>query len=460
MKKYWISVLFFISPMLKSFGQIQLSEDVRFAIAQALDHNMNIKNNKLSTEQAKLAEKSVWNKYIPTVSAMGLYGYANNDITIDFPTQTLPYINKELFTDKQTFDNEANLVHAGLTAKTILFSGGQIYNGAKAMGYKNQGDSLLKENTKDEVIMSIINGFDQLALLRQADTLLEQSARRLEKESLRVNKAIALGMAIPYDRDKITLAQLELNSQKEDIRSKQALLLLKLAQETGLSVDTLSKMQHQVNPIYLLEDVALKDKNELKALEAYKKAAEYNIKKEKGSLLPNVAALASYSYSSLYNANATTHLKHLDKDVNLGINELTIAPNFMVGVVMKWDLISGFERSHNIRSAKLAAEQIDNKYRDAQELLHLQLEKNKIMYQHNTNQIAIAQQRATIAEHNLQAAEKQYAAGLIGITERLEAENDVYKQRLNEMESIITQRQAALSTYQSAESLQQIIQIQ
>ncbi len=50
-------------------------------------------------------------------------------------------------------------------------------------------------------------------------------------------------------------------------------------------------------------------------------------------------------------------------------------------------------------------------------------------------------------------AEKQYKAGLIGVTDRISAENDIYKESLNKIETIIKQRQIAIETYQSAGAL-------
>src|SRR5690606_38281809 len=74
-------------------------------------------------------------------------------------------------------------------------------------------------------------------------------------------------------------------------------------------------------------------------------------------------------------------------------------------------------------------------------------------------QISIAKQREIIAKNNNEIAAKQYKAGLISITERLTAENDIYKESLNKIETIIKQRQAAIETYQSAGSLMSFITI-
>lgn len=141
------------------------------------------------------------------------------------------------------------------------------------------------------------------------------------------------------------------------------------------------------------------------------------------------------------------------------MNELTLNPNWVVGIGLKWEIFSGFERKHKIQEAKLSLEQVENKLKDAREKTDLQLRRNKITYQSMLEQIEIASQRELIAENNNSMAQKQYAAGLISVTERLSAETDIYKEALNRIETIINQRKAAIGTYQSAGTLNQFIQI-
>src|SRR5690606_28034842 len=140
---------------------------------------------------------------------------------------------------------------------------------------KNEGTAYLMENQKDEIIKDIIISFDQLALLHEAEKLLDNSEKRLNKETERVEKAISAGLAIPYDRDKIKLAQLELTSKRKDVESKKELLVLKLIQSTKLDRNAILNTIYQLEPIIVQNDLSADNKNEIKALEAFKTANEY-----------------------------------------------------------------------------------------------------------------------------------------------------------------------------------------
>ena len=441
-------------------SQISVSTDVYNAINAAKNNDVEWNNQTIELEKLEIERKSVLNKYIPKVEASAVYGYLNSKGAIDIPHLDVPILGTQLFSGEQNFNSKGQVFHGNVIAKSVLFSGGQIHNGAKALKYKNEGTSYMMELREDEIIKDIILSYDQLHFLKEAEKLVYESEVRLKKENERVEKAIASGLAIPYDRDKIQLAQLELHSKKEDILHKQELLILKIAQATNFSQETILNTLHYVDPIMVIDDLSVDDKNEVKALQAFQKAADYNIKKEKGSLLPTVGAFGGYSYTSLFNGEFTTPLSTLNRDLNLQLNHFTLQPTWMIGVGMKWEIFSGFERSHKIEEAKLSKLQLDNKLTDTREKLVLQLKKNKMSYETQLRQLEIAQQREIIAKNNNSMAEKQYKAGLITITDRLAAENDVYKESLNKIETIIKQRQAALETYQSAGNLRSFIKIQ
>lgn len=441
-------------------AQILISKDLDYAIGKALQKNTEIRNQDLELQKLELERKSILAKYIPKVEASGLYSYISSDAKVDLATLNLPITGYPIFGGSSDFSTNANILYGGLTAKAVLFSGGQILNGAKALKEKNTGTAFMMENQKNEVIKDIIGSFDRLKLLETAETLIDNSEKRLNKEKERVEKAISEGLAIPYDRDKIKLSTLELASKRADVQNKRKLLILKIKQSTNLSEEEILKTNHQLEPIIILDSLSTAERNEVKALEYFKKASEYAVKKEKGSLLPTVGAFAGYSYASLYNANTKVPIEQLNTTANLKLNELTLHPNWMLGVAVKWELFSGFERKHKIDEAKIGLAQVENKLADTKEKVDLELEKNKVEYNTTLHKVDIAIQREKIAQNNNEIASKQYRLGLINVTERLGAENDIYKESLNKVETVIEQRNAAIEVYRSSGKLSNFIKIQ
>ncbi|WP_199121028.1 TolC family protein [Pedobacter sp. ASV28] len=439
--------------------QLQVSETLMRAINVALKEDRNLANHYLEAEKIAIERKSVLNKYIPTIGATAMYGYFKNTLDVDIPTLSLPITGLTLFSADQKLNNRGNLFFGGLTAKSVLFSGGQIINGAKALEAKQKGTELLLLPQKDSIIKDVIHSFDQIRLLNEAKKLLDESEVRLNKETERVEKAIANGLAIPYDRDKIKLATLELSSKKIELEGKHKVLYQKIHLLTHYNDNQIDSVVYELEPIILNGLLNTDNRAEIKALESFKNAYQYALKKEKGTFLPTIGAFGSYSYASVFDARTSFTGPLTGNHYNLRLNEATLYPNFIAGVALKWEIFSGFERKHKIDEAKINIRQIENKLADSKEKVQLQLQNNSAQYETLLKQIDIAKQREKIAKNNLIVAQKQYLLGLINVTERLTAETDIYQVSLQKINSIVEQRRLALETFSSIGNLQNSLQV-
>ena len=443
---HWFTVFLFTISI--SWGQIKTSTTLDEAIHKALEKSLSQKNKELEIEKLNLQEKGIWNKYIPTVEASAIYSYFDNKLTVDLPTTQIPIINYPLFDGKKTFDNYGNIFNGSIMAKTVLFSGMQIPNGAKAIKEKTKGTQYLKDSEKDQIIKEVINTFDQLSLLKAIDTLIKDSNNRLQNEAKRVQKAIEQGLAVPYDRDKIKLAALELQSKKIELDGKRELIYKKITYLTGYSASQTNLVTYELEPYLIINNqLNTENKQEIKALESFKTAYEFLLKKEKGTYLPTVGAFGGVTYSSLFDARATTPvITGVNQALYLGLNELTISNNWMVGAAVKWEIFTGFERQHKIHEAKININQLQNQIDDTKEKLALLLENNWVNYTVLNKKLEIAYQQEKISKNNLNLASKQYTQGLISVSERLEAENDCFKSAVNKINTLIDQRLAAIET--------------
>nr|WP_247716450.1 TolC family protein [Sinomicrobium weinanense] len=431
------------------YAQIDISPSLYEAIESALDKSNEIRHRQMEIEKLQLQEKSVWNTYVPKVEGTALYSYFDGRLTMDIPTVTTPSENIQLFEGKTSFDNYGNIFHGSILAKTVIFSGFQIVNGAKAIQRKTEGMQHLLDAGKDVVVREVIHTFDQLTLLDEAEKVINGSEKRLAAEASRVGRAVEQGLAIPYDRDKISLARLELKMRRTELKGKRDVLYQKIHYLTGYSREQAVNVQNKVTP-YLITDekiLSIAGKQEIKALESFREAQEYLLKKEKGSYFPTIGAFGGLTYSSLFDGSFTTPtIPLLDRSLNLGLNQATLGPNWLIGLGLRWEIFSGFERHHKISEAKINVRQLQDQIDDTREKLQLLLDNNYANVRVLNEKIEIASQQEKIAQNNVNISVKQYQQGLIGISERLESENDLLKSSMNRVNIIIEQRQATLET--------------
>ncbi|MCS4225259.1 TolC family protein [Sphingobacterium sp. BIGb0165] len=459
-KKLCIGLFAFVSVVClnKLHAQSLVDPSVKDIIQKAFQTNKELKLKAYEVDKARLEAEGVKANRLPHVSALGLYGYVHSNGSVDIPTVNVPLLNLGLFEGATGFSMHGQAAYAGVSVKQIIFSGLQIPNGIKALKEKAVAQQYLESASRETLSKDIIASFDQLMLLDEVDKLIVDSEKRLKKEQEKVNKAIQHGLAIPYDRDKLKLALLELEEKKVEVAGNRDLLCQKIQQEAGVPFQEVSGIHYGLKPIFLSEipnDV--EQRSELKALEASSKAYEYLYKKEKGGALPAVFAFGSANYLNVFNSKLSVKDQPLLGTVNLPLNSIKGSPNLLVGLGVKWDLYTGGEHHNKIKQVKLDQTINATKKEDTEEKLNLLLRKNKVGYGTGNQKVKVGEQQLKVAENNLSMAAKQYQAGLIDVTELLAAENDWYKVNLGYFNNVLQQRNAAVELLHTSGKLLQTI---
>ena len=451
------SLAFVWITTMTAYGQEGL-EAFKAPVEKAVNYNKSLINANLENQKVALDRENVRGKLLPTVSANAMYGYLNSNIDVDLPAKTLPLLGTTIFDGSQRMNLSTQIGMAGVTATQVIFSGLQITNGQKALEQKFKAQQLMTEAGYDELAQEVMHSFDQLMLLKEVDLLIIDSEKRLNKEHIKVVKGIENGFAIPYDRDKIKLAMLELESKKAEVQSNRELLYFKLQELTGMGIEELEAVSYQLQEINLAMDSAKQmNRKELQALEASQKAYEYVLKKEKGAKLPQVFAFGNVSYFNAFGTNMTLKdLPHLG-DLKLESNHLRMAPNFALGVGVKWTIFEGKAHKTAIDKARLDIQINENKLADTKEKLSLLQRKTEVDYNLAMKKISVSNQQVEIAKNNLHLASRQFEEGLADVTERLEAENEFYKQSLGFYNQVLNQRVAASELLKANGNLYQTI---
>lgn len=428
-------------------------------IKNAINTSYELQNKNLEIEKVKYQIDEINGKLKPNISALALGSYLYANGSIDLPTKSLEIPNLNLFEGSKNFTASSGIATIGVTATQVIFSGLQIPNATKAIEQKSLALKNMVDAEKETIAKDVLITFDQLMLLDKVEELINNSAKRLDKEHQKVQKAIQNGLAIPYDREKITLAMLELESKKVEINGTRKLLYDKLQITTHLPKEELEIIKYELTPIDLLiNDLYLENKKELKALEHSIEAYKFIYKKEKGAHLPQVFAFAGANFSSVFARQFKVKDLNYLGDIKLGLNNLAMYPAILVGIGAKWELIDGGQHKNKLNQAKSDILIGENKLKDSQEKLNLLLSKTKIEYETASEKLKVNNQQNTVATNNLSIAAKRFQEGLIDVTERLASENDFYKANLGYYNQILEQRQKSYEVlHASGELLNKIL---
>lgn len=435
-------------------AQQMVSPQLIRPIQNAIATNYELNNLLLESAKTQIMTEGIKSKSLPDVSASALYSFFYNRGKLDLATVTLPITGLELFEGSQTFNAHGNIGTAGINATQIIFSGLQISNAVKAMEEKAKAQEYMAAASKETIAKEVVFSFDQLMLLNEVENLINDSQKRLDKENDYVATAIANGLAIPYERDKIQLARLELQAKRTELNGTRKLLQQKLIQLTHLPEDQIREIQYKLAAILLLnEDLGIENRAELKALKSSGNAYNYLLKKEKGAALPQVFAFGSASYFNVFKSKLTANDVGTLGAVGMKLNQLALFPNVFVGAGVKYTIYSGGHLRHKVKEAQLDIDMNNNKLQDTREKLGLLQEKNKVEYETANDMIKVTAQQIKVAQNNIDMAGKQYREGLIGVTERLAAENELFSSSLGYYSQLLQQRKSALELLHTSGNL-------
>lgn len=454
MKKLaYVFLLFFSVSLL---AQENLTAHELDLINLSLQKNYKLKNANSELMMDSIDTKIIRQNYIPTLSLNGMYAYGGSNISVDIPTFTLPISGIDLFKGETEFDVKGNFFNTSLSAKALLFSGMQVSYGSKANNEKIRAKNYMIAKEKADIIIDVIDTFDKIELMKQAELVIAESEKRLSKEKEIVNAAIKNGLAIPYDRQKITVAELNLASKKLELFGNLNLLYLKLSMLSGEKISALEVYHFELRPWFWHNDENdFNNRPELKALDASISAYDFKLKMNKTAFLPKIQAFANLSYFNLFDTSIESSLETpiTGQPINLDVNHFEGFPTYMLGVGFEWELFNGMKNSNATQKTTIEKDIAQNKKDDAAEKLALFEQKAIIDFEIKNQQILLKEKEKEVASNTLNLAIKSYHEGLISISERLEAETDYQDAVLEYYKIIALQRKAALELLISKGSL-------
>ncbi|MEI7595241.1 MAG: TolC family protein [Bacteroidota bacterium] len=433
---------------INGFSQTEsIPPELKNLIVHAIDSSYTLKNKEIEVQQTLIQKTSVWETYLPKLSADGMYATGAADITLDIPKKTGMILQLPQ-SGEMTFNNKANFSLATLNASMPLFTGFKVPYSAKALEQKKAAQQFLIEKDKAEIVRDVIKTYDMLAVLKQSELVLDESAKRLEYEKHLSDKALENELIAPYEQKKIEIAILSLDAKRVELTGNKKLVIQKLSMLTHLPEDTISKLNVNITA-WVIENTegTIENRAELKALDAAFLANKFKMKSDQYYWLPKIQAMGTYGYANVGDLNIKTPFYHplLKSNIELDVTKTEINPAWYVGVGFKWEIFDGFHGHHINQTAKLEMQKTLNSKYEAENLLNLNLQKSKVDLQVANQQLKIKQKQVEYEQSILQQSIKSYHEGLISINERITEETEFQKIQLDYIQAIYNQRLNAVN---------------
>lgn len=383
----------------------------------ALQNNLELQNSQLEIEKAQATKNQARAEYFPTVSAQALAFDALNpfvtfgieDIDNALVRQTLYnlYAQYGAFLGlKKEYSFVQNGVIANVMATEPLFAGGRIYHGNQLAKLGIEAAAYQTKIKEDEISLQTECLYWQIVSLQEKIATLDQLDQLLDTLNKDLSSAIEAGLAMPTDQYKVTIKQNESQLNRKKVEDGITLLTMALGQYIGVDwqtlvlTDTLG-IETEPTAYFQAAHEAVAQRNESRLLDLSIEAEGLKKKMTLGEALPSLLVGGSANYHTILD-NAK--------------------PNAMVFAVLQVPITDWHKTTYKLKKHDLDREMAENTRRDFEEKMELQTNQAWFNLQQSWLRITMAQTALNDAEANLKIVSDYYEAGLVALSDLLEAQ--------------------------------------
>lgn len=432
-------LLLTVSAYSQNTDSLRLS--VQDCIGMALENNIELKNSQLEIEKALATKREAQTAYLPTVTAQTVaFDALNPMITFgidDIENAQLRQILYSLYAEygvNMGLQKEYSFVQSGVILNAMamepIYAGGRIRNGNKLAKLGIEAakyQSMIKE---DEICLQTECLYWQIVAFEEKNATLDQLDCLLDTLDKDLAGAIEAGLAMPTDQYKLHVKQNESQLNRKKLNDGITLLKMALAQYIGADWQTLTltdTLGHETEPsvYFRVAKNAVEARNESHLLDLSLQAEDLKKRMTLGEALPSIMAGGSVNYHTV-----------LDNS----------KPNAIVFAMLQVPITDWYKTSIRLKKHDLDAEMTDNTRRDLSEKMEMQTNQAWFNLEQSWLRIGMAETAMSDAEANLKITKDYYEAGLVALSDVLEAQT-LLKQSRDELTDSRVEYRVNLATY-------------
>jgi len=417
MKPAILSIVLFLTASTSLFAQNRLT--LEQCKTMSLENNAQVKNQRISIQSAEEVKKAAFTKYFPTVEATALsFRFDKPLMELNMEGGNLPVYdgnpaNLATATQFAYFPGtNISMLEKGtigmVTAIQPVFAGQRIAIGNKLANLGVEVNQLQLVSTKNETLFETEKQYWQIVSLSEKMKTLERYIQLVDTLHKEVNDAYQAGLITRNDLLKVELKQNELQMNRLKLENGIALAKMALCQYIGITytpeIDFADSLFGINNPqlIYADHQQVLSNRVEYKMLQKSTEAEKYQTKMQRGEYMPQLGVGVGGLYMDVMDDESST-LGMVFGTVNIPISG--------------W-----WEASHKLKERKLKEEQNRNMVADNTGKLLLQMQQARNTLDEAFKQVQLAGISIRQAKENLKVSRDNYEAGMVNVSDMLEAQ--------------------------------------
>lgn len=386
--------------------------------ALALQNNLTLKNAAADVAAAQEVKKQAFTKYFPNVSAIAGGYYAAKPL-FEYGIDNIENASARQFLHNLYYEYGASLglpdrislcengLMVGATVVQPVYMGGQIVNGNKLAKVGIEAAELKEQLTEEQILQQVEEYYWLVVSLQEKKKTLQQALVFLDTLRRDVTTAAEAGLVSKNDVLKVKLKWTEIYANREKVQNGIQLATLALGQMIGqntgvlILTDTIGEIS-EWQARWTDAGTAVMGRKESQLLDLQVNAEELKKKMALGETLPHLTIGGTASYGNLVFDHFTA--------------------NALAFTTLQVPLTGWWEASHKLKEHDILIQKAENERADFTQKMYLETLQAWNNVDDAYHQYQLAGLALQDAEANLHDVKTDYDAGLVPVSELLEAQ--------------------------------------
>ncbi len=401
----------------------------QFSLQQAMDYALQHKNDVLNAQlDVTIAQRQA--QEILATSFPQISGSVQLQDYLALPTQLLP---GEFFGAPAgtyipvKFGTQYNM-SAGITA-TQLIADGSYFVAAKGTAALIDLSKKNSERTDIETKVAVSKAYYSVLVNRRSLSLLDANISRLQKLKDDTKALLDNGFVEKLDYNRVMVGYNNLVTEKEKVNQllilNNYLLKYQMGMDVNASLTLTDSLTEDLLHVSDLENQTFNPQNriEFQLLQTQRTLYGLDVKRNKMSYLPSLAAFGTLSYSA-----QRTEFNFFNNDhwFSTGI----------VGLQLSVPIFDGFAKERRIQQGQLKLQQNANDELNLQNALQMEMNASRITLDNALKTLHSQKENMKLAEEVYDEAKKKFDAGVGSNLETINAQTDLKTAQNNYLEAL------------------------
>lgn len=410
-------------------GPLTLEECIEYA----LQHNANVKNERLNTAIAKTQVGETTAQGLPQINASGELNH-NLEIPVSFLPGSLagmpdvPFVPVPFGVPWQS--------NASISASQLIFDGSYFVGLQAAKVYRDLAEKGVRRAEID-VAEGVSLAYFGAIVAEERLTLLQSNLQRLDSLHRETQAMYQNGFAEAIDVQRIRVNLNNVRTQHENVKRSHAVNLNALKFQMGMRLDRDIQLAQGIGD-FTLEDSLLTEDDfqyenriEYQQLGVNRELSRLDLKNNRAQYLPTISAFGNLGWNAgkpefrgLFEPTEDIRMPSQDPDGPVTTVPASTWNRFMVvGLSVNVPIFDGLLKANRIRRSRLELEQVENQFANLENSIDFEINQAYTNMQNSRESLASQQENMELAQEVFRVTRIKYQQGVGSNLEVIEAEN-------------------------------------